>query len=367
MGIGTLEVHPIDLLGAYGVVANGGVLMPRQMILSVMDPNGRIVWPLKGDKPEGQAGHEPAGRLHHHRHHGRQHRHEDQPVLGQVRDLRQGPSPTGRLQDGHDERQPRRRRLRLPRPAQGQGRTGARGRRLDGQQRQLPQRRQALARHVGAAVVGDPDRRQQGPADREVQVARRPQDGDGRRIHRDQARPVHAQDRRGVVHPGHLPPKSTRQPGDAPDRRRERPALADGCVGPKVTRGFFDISEVDSNFPSWQQANRNWASRAARGSGVRGTSKGTRTAYFYNGQFRPFGRSWGAPFAPSRKCPLAPPPEPPVCDPLLGTPLSEPAARGRRGRAAAAGAADRSATARRSSPRRRPRRARPGAPSCTSG
>ena len=33
MGIGTLEVHPIDLLGAYGAIANGGVLMPRTTIL----------------------------------------------------------------------------------------------------------------------------------------------------------------------------------------------------------------------------------------------------------------------------------------------------------------------------------------------
>ena len=40
-----------------------------------------------------------------------------------------------------------------------------------------------------------------------------------------------------------------------------------------------------------------WGARAARGSGVRGGPKGTRTAYFYNGAFAPFGRSWGAPFA----------------------------------------------------------------------
>ena len=30
MGIGTLEIHPIDLLGAYGTIANGGVLMPQR-------------------------------------------------------------------------------------------------------------------------------------------------------------------------------------------------------------------------------------------------------------------------------------------------------------------------------------------------
>ena len=89
----------------------------------------------------------------------------------------------------------------------------------------------------------------------------------------------------------------------------------DGCQGPKVTKGFFNLSEVESNFPNWQKANANWGARAARGSGVGGGPKGTRTAYFYNGQFTPFGRSWGAPFAPTKQCPLYTAP-PPVCDPF---------------------------------------------------
>ena len=166
--------------------------------------------------------------------------------------------------------------------------------------------------------------------------------------------------------PGHLPPKSTASRVTLQVDAASGLVWREGCVGPEVSRSYFDISEVDSNFPSWQRADRNWASRAARGSGVRGTSKGTRTAYFYNGQFRPFGSSWGAPFAPSKKCPIAPPPTP-VCDPLLGLAVPEPAAR-RRDEAteaaeAAARALTRSATARRSSPRRRPRRADRGAPS----
>ena len=54
MGIGTLEVHPIDLLGAYGTIANGGVRMPRQMITDGRRRRtGGMVWPLDDDKPEG--------------------------------------------------------------------------------------------------------------------------------------------------------------------------------------------------------------------------------------------------------------------------------------------------------------------------
>ena len=41
MGIGTLEVHPIDLLGAYGTIANNGVLMPAP--LHRHDPRQRRV------------------------------------------------------------------------------------------------------------------------------------------------------------------------------------------------------------------------------------------------------------------------------------------------------------------------------------
>jgi hypothetical protein len=88
----------------------------------------------------------------------------------------------------------------------------------------------------------------------------------------------------------------------------------DGCAGPRVTRGFFNLSEVETNFPAWQKANAAWGARAARGPGVRGGPKGTRTSYFYNSAFAPFGRTWGAPFKPTSLCPLYVPPV--YCDPF---------------------------------------------------
>src|SRR5262249_47062909 len=45
MGIGTLEVHPIDMISAYGAIANGGKLMPRTYILKVVDPKGNVIYP----------------------------------------------------------------------------------------------------------------------------------------------------------------------------------------------------------------------------------------------------------------------------------------------------------------------------------
>ena len=83
----------------------------------------------------------------------------------------------------------------------------------------------------------------------------------------------------------------------------------DGCFGTPVTRGFLSFSNVESSMSAWQAADRAWAARAARGSGVLGGPGPikTRTAYFYNGAFRPFGSTWGAPFAPSKTCSTTPP------------------------------------------------------------
>jgi hypothetical protein len=93
----------------------------------------------------------------------------------------------------------------------------------------------------------------------------------------------------------------------------------DGCTGPRITRGVLDLSDVEAAYPIWQKYNRGWIARAARGQGVPGGPEGTRTSYFYDGAFQPFGPGWGGGFAPSKVCePL--PPSPPPCDPLLGLP-----------------------------------------------
>jgi membrane carboxypeptidase/penicillin-binding protein PbpC len=106
----------------------------------------------------------------------------------------------------------------------------------------------------------------------------------------------------------------------------------DGCVGPRRLVGALDFSQVESDHPAWQRADNNWTRRAARGVGVAGGPKGTRTAYFYGDGFFPYGRTWGGIFAPTQLCPLAPPPsEPPCgnpfglfCPPPSGEPVPHP-------------------------------------------
>ena len=73
MSIGTLVIHPIDMISAYGTIANGGVLMPRHTILKVLDHDGKEVWPPAKTKTSGERVVSRAGRLHHDRHPGRQH------------------------------------------------------------------------------------------------------------------------------------------------------------------------------------------------------------------------------------------------------------------------------------------------------
>ena len=42
--LGTVEVRPLDLVAAYGTIANGGVHEPTRMILEIQDRNGKVVW-----------------------------------------------------------------------------------------------------------------------------------------------------------------------------------------------------------------------------------------------------------------------------------------------------------------------------------
>ena len=93
----------------------------------------------------------------------------------------------------------------------------------------------------------------------------------------------------------------------------------DGCTGPMVTKTFLDFSQAEERFPQWQPYTQEWAQRAAKGAGVSGGPKRTRTMYFYNLSFHPFGATWGGPFKPTDVCsPLV------FCPPEGGLPTPEP-------------------------------------------
>jgi membrane peptidoglycan carboxypeptidase len=318
MGIGTLEVHPIDLLGAYGVAANGGVLMPRQVISSVVDSNGRTVWPLKGDKPEGERVTSPQAAY-------------------VITDIMAGNTikkinpywGKWAIYDGGRRR-----------PAAYKTGTTSDNRDVAAYGYLAPPKdKNAPALAVGVWMGNSDNSPNDGKLSLDTSaplwsailtdiskglpMANFKEPGGLKTATVDAftgTRPSGSTTRtvKELFLPDHMPAKAGVNRITLQIDAASGLVWREGCVGPQVAKSFVDISEVDSNFPAWQRADRNWASRAARGAGVRGP-KGTRTAYFYNGAFAPYGRSWGASFAPSKKCPLAPPPTP-ICDPLLGLP-----------------------------------------------
>ena len=82
---------------------------------------------------------------------------------------------------------------------------------------------------------------------------------------------------------------------------------------------------MDVNFPKWQLANAQWSARAAEGPGTvrvvknpgtEGSPAATRTSYFYNNSFAPYGKTWGAPFPPAELCPVVEI----ICDPFFPDP-----------------------------------------------
>ncbi|OGO56968.1 MAG: hypothetical protein A2V85_04580, partial [Chloroflexi bacterium RBG_16_72_14] len=68
-----------------------------------------------------------------------------------------------------------------------------------------------------------------------------------------------------------------------------------GSLGAEVCgEAVLAVAGFERDHEAWMQADRGWLARAARGAGVRGGPMRTPTSYFYNGAYTPYGRSWGA-------------------------------------------------------------------------
>jgi membrane peptidoglycan carboxypeptidase len=318
MGIGTIELHPIDLLGAYGAIANSGVLVPRTTILKVVDDTGKVVYPAPdAAKPKGSRVISPqaayiitdilAGNTNR----------SVNPYWGEWavydgKTRRPAAYKTGTTNDNRD--------------VHAYGFLAP------------PKDKKAPALAVGVWMGNSNN------APNTDTLSLSSSAPLWSRIMRDVSRgmPIATWTKpSGLVtatvdafsgmKPGPFTRKTVKeifikgtQPTDTDDMRRAVEIDAatgdlwrDGCAGPKRTIGALDFGHVEENFPTWQKYDRAWAKRAARGPGVAGGPERTRTAYFYSGSFAPFGRSWGGSFAPSRVC-KPPAPTPPPCDNPFG-------------------------------------------------
>jgi membrane peptidoglycan carboxypeptidase len=325
MGIGTLESHPIDLLGAYGAIADGGKLMPRTMILSVTDARGNPVYPAADAAPvKGKQVVSPQAAF------------IITDILAGNTDTRVNPYwGKWAITDGNRRR-----------PAAYKTGTTSDNRDVAAYGYLAPPKdKNAPALAVGV-WMGNSDNT--------------PNDG---KLSLDTSAPVwsailseaskgmpmasFADSRpKGIVSAkvdafsGQLPGAFTTRSvtelfiqGTVPSSRDNMHFVADVdeatgllwqdiCTGPKQTKGFVTFNNVEPNFPVWQRYDRAWAARAAKGPYVRGP-QGTRTIYFYNGAFQPFGSSWGGAFAPTKKCEPLPPSAPP-CEPSFFLPCPSP-------------------------------------------
>ena len=317
MGIGTLETHPIDMLSAYGTIANGGVRMPRQMITKVVDEDGKQIWPLDNQKPEGVEVISP------------QAAYIITDILAGNTEMKTNPywGKFAIYKDG------------VRRPAAYKTGTTNENRDVHAYGYLAPPKdkdRPALAAGVWMGNSNNAPNKGSLSLDSSAPLwsallEEASQKYGISKFHAPAGLQTATVDAFTGLKPGPFTTKTVKElflKGTVPTQREtirvsmtvdEASGLVwrEGCVGPKVQKGFFDLREVESNHKSWQKANRLWAARAAKGEGQRGGPEGTRTAYFYDGAFHPFGKSWGAPFAPTQKCPLAPPPTLPPCDPLL--------------------------------------------------
>ncbi len=81
------------------------------------------------------------------------------------------------------------------------------------------------------------------------------------------------------------------------------PGTAPTSQIPSATCGdaILQLVGFEKEKPTWLAADRDWLARAQKGMGVAGGPLGTRTTVFYNGQYTPYGKGWG-PFVNSAGC-----------------------------------------------------------------
>ncbi len=316
-GIGTLVVHPIDMIGAFGTIGNGGVLMPRHTILKVLDDNDVQVWPPKDAEQSGT-------------------RVVSRQAAYIITDILAGNSIKSvnpfwakwRITDGVTGSRSR--------PAA--YKTGTTNDNVDVHAYGFlasPVKKEA-AGLVAGVWMGNSDNT---PNDGKLSLDTSaplwsailsdvskgmPIDGFART--KPKGLITATVDAFTGMRPGSTTRKTVQElfiPGTEPTKSASYARAVDvdaasgllwreGCVGPMVTRSFIDYSSAESGFKAWQKADAGWQARASRGPGVSGGPKGNRTAYFYGGGFYPFGQSWGGSFVPGKKCPIGPPP-PTVC------------------------------------------------------
>jgi membrane peptidoglycan carboxypeptidase len=329
MAIGTLEIHMIDLLGAYGAIANGGVLMPQQVILQVKDHNGKVVYPTTEDKPVGKQVATPQASY----------------IIGNIlegntiRSVNAYWAVWQVLENG------------TRRPAAYKTGTTDESKDIDAFGFVAPPDNPKAPAIAVGVWMGNSDAAPVKPIFSTTSTAPLwnkiiTEVTKGTPIAKFK-RPDGIVERSVDTFSGMLPGPGTNSTvkelfikGTEGSLRRDdmHDAKAidqatgllwdDTCTGPKVSKEYLDFSKVEPRFPQWQRYTEGWAERAAKGPGVHGGPKRNATSYFLDGALVPFGRSWGGKFAPTDVCtavvPCATDHGPPTPEPTIIIPCITP-------------------------------------------
>jgi membrane peptidoglycan carboxypeptidase len=321
--VGTLEIHPIDLIGAYGTIANQGVLMPRRMIMEVRDKDRVVVYPAEDEARVGKRVISPQASYIMSDIMQQNTIKSINPIWGRWQILEKtdkGPvrRPTAYKTGTTDDRKDV---LALgflapPDDPEAQGLVvGV----WMGNSNSTPNLHR-LSFESSAPTWS----RIMTEVSQDLPIAK---------FKQPDGIVTATVDAFSGLLPGPGTVKTIKEiyiKGTEPTRRDNLHVEAqidvatgklwqDGCTGPMTTKTFLDFSQAEERFPQWQTFTQGWAQRAARGPGVSGGPKRTRTMYFYNLSFHPFGATWGGPFKPTEICqPLV------FCPPEVGPPTPKP-------------------------------------------
>ena len=324
IGIGTVEVHPADLVSAYGAIADGGSLVQRNMIMSITDANGNIAWSSTQQAPTTTHPSTPAATY----------------VMTNILAGNTDPSQNNwwsqyKIMSGKTRR-----------PATLKTGTSDQTQDLFAVGYVAPPADPSAPAIVAGVWAGNSDN-SPGHSVMSLEMAAPiwhafMQDATAGTPVTDFKQPAGVTwanvDAYSGMLPGPYTTKTVREVfvnGTVPTQVDDTKVPVDvdtvtntlwtwDCPGIEATQGYLDLSNVDANNPTWQKYDAIWIARAEQGVGKRGGPNNGATMYFYEtGFWTPYGDTWGAPFPPTTYCTSntgTPPPSPSETPTPLATP-----------------------------------------------
>ena len=305
IGIGTVEVHPADLVSAYGAIADGGTLVQRNMILSIQDAKGNTAWTVAQQAPKVTHPSTPAASY----------------VMTNILAGNTDPAQNNwwsqyKVMDGNSRR-----------PATLKTGTSDQTEDLFAMGYVAPPADPKAPAIVAGVWAGNSDRAA-GHSTMSLEMAAPiwhafMQDVTAGTPITDFKQPDGVTWTSVDAYSGMLPgPYTTTMirevyvNGHVPTQVDNTKTSVDvdtvsnslwtyDCPGIKDTKGYLDFSQVDASQgrTNWQTFDDIWATRARQGINVKGGPSNGATMYFYQVPFwYPYGKTWGADFPPTKTC-----------------------------------------------------------------